>query len=168
MTGDIWKLGQWRQTLEDCPANAYLIGERKPNFNDATGIAAEEKRLKYEIDKFKLKAHPDSQVADEISKPDFDEARNSWEIAQEAERERDRNYPQEFAPAELWSRWIGPKNQFIRNSSGDYVWNPAFRKESDRNRRERGRGHERDRGQARGRSKSSKSRSHHLDWRNFE
>jgi hypothetical protein len=169
MTGEIWKLGQWRQTLEDCPANAYLIGEKKPIFNDAYGKAAEEKRLKYEIAKFKLKAHPDCQIAVEVSKQVFEETRNSWESVQEAAREAERRNPTEFAPAELCSRFRGPKNQYVRDSDGQYVPNPAFvRHGQGRHHQERGRGQDRGHRQERRSSGNSRSRSHHLDWRNFE
>jgi hypothetical protein len=174
MTPSIWKLGQWRQSLEDCPANAYLIEERKPLFNDLSGERAEKRRLQTEIAKFKMTTG--NELPTNSTRPQFEEAKRIWETAQEIVREekRKRELTMIRPLIKIWPAWLGPKGSYMQDSNGNIVPNPNFRKgTTERERRERGRGRTRGHG-GRDRGDDSRSRSrrssdhHHLDWRNFE
>jgi hypothetical protein len=151
MTSQVWKLGQWHQTLENCPANAYLIEERKPIFNDVSGERAETRRLKTEVAKFRLTA--DDQLSENATRQQLNEAKNVWEMAQGLTREARRT--QLFDPAEIPYFFTGGKDKFMRDEKGHYVPNPKYRKKPER--RERGRG--RVRGQRRDRRDEDESRS---------
>jgi hypothetical protein len=168
MTPSVWKFGQWRQSLEDCPGNAYYVEERKPTFNDVSGERAEKRRLRTEIAKFKMLTG--SQLSDDATRTEFEEAKVVWETSQEAARKSKLENPAIKGPIKIWPVWTTPKGTYMQDADGNIVPNPNFRKGKPE-RRERGRGHTRGSGQGRRdrhQSDESRSRSHHLDWRNFE
>jgi hypothetical protein len=137
----MWKLGQWHQTLEDCPANAYLIEERKPIFNDVSGEPAEARRLKTEVAKFRLTT--DERLPENATRQQLDEAKVVWETAQVLARAaREAEGAQIFDPAEIPYLFTGGKDKFLRDEKGHYIPNPKYKKKPER--------HERGRGQVRG------------------
>jgi hypothetical protein len=167
MTSGVWKFGQWRQKLEDCPGNAYYVEERKPTFDDVSGDKAEKRRLQTEIAKFKMLTG--NQLSDNATRTEFEEAKSVWEAAQEAARKFKLDHPVIKGPIKIWPVWTAPKGTYMQDSDGNIVPNPNFKKGKPE--RERGRGRARGRGQGRRDrrgSDESRSRSHHLDWRNFE
>jgi hypothetical protein len=146
MTSQVWKLGQWNQTLENCPANAYLIEERKPTFNDVSGELAEARRLKTEVAKFRLTT--DERLSENATRQQLDEAKVVWETAQVLAREaRLKEGEQIFDPAEIPYLFTGGKDKFLRDEKGHYIPNPKYKKKPERHERGRGsvRGQRRDR-----------------------
>ena len=128
VTNQIWRLGMWNQNLEDAPANAYLIGEYKPTFQDLSGAAAREREFKIESAKFNMDAYPDRQAAAGIDRHEFETLKKRWEEDCEREDEYRRKYPKMYAPVEDDPFFTGPKNRYVVNSKGKYVYNPGFRK----------------------------------------
>jgi hypothetical protein len=58
VTTEDWKLGQWQMSLQETPANTYLIGQHKPEVK-FDGEAEEKRVLKVNVADFDLRGYLD-------------------------------------------------------------------------------------------------------------
>jgi hypothetical protein len=115
-----WKLGQWNKSLEETPANAYLIGQSKPELK-FDGNVEEERARRINIADFNLKGYPEFQILPDAPAQVLFTAQQNRTRAIAIETQRRASFPP-LKPEPYCYMWEGALNSWYENEvTGKYI-----------------------------------------------
>jgi hypothetical protein len=116
VTSEAWKLGLWQKSLQETPANAYLIGQFKPEIK-FDGAAESERALRINVADFNLRGFPDFQVPVNATLKELGVAQTNRIRAIESKPVKPRKGPEPYSHL-----WEGPINSWYENAvTGKYI-----------------------------------------------
>jgi hypothetical protein len=116
VTSEAWKLGQWQMSLQETPANAYLIGQFKPEIK-FDGKAEEERATRINVADFNLRGYPEFQVPANASMQELGTAQTNRIRVIEGRVVKPRKGPEPYSHL-----WEGAVNSWYENSvTGKYI-----------------------------------------------